>query len=459
MGEKTAVKEVIAGSLSWLPEVQWPPEGFSGKFVLAHSLCIPLTSDPELSEEALAKCQQYHVQHYTREALGGGFGPLNLCQVQRFVVQLATLLDQKILVGIGCPEGENTRANAALLLGAFLLLRLSWPLDKVIQTIGSTDANLTFALPWLTFADEDKSLRTLRVLDCWAGVQLAFERGWIPPSAVADAAGVEKSCWAYNAMLEGYDAVWMVPGHILVSADPVTVVIDPNPDTFDEIFPGEKDAGLESGHDKIAKEDSGPRSKDTPVRVVSLDTTTTKPDVVRNDSCDTVCKDYSTPFTTGAGNGVKPESFADFMMTCNVGLIVRTNSSGEPGMPNFMYDSKKFKDYGIEHIDLPVPDVQGGLPKLSQVARLLAVAEKVHQTAIVIHCKGGFGRSATLACCLAIMHFDVPGRALLGWIRVVRPGAITTRKQERFIASLNGRGDLLKLVQGCAKCGTDCTVL
>eukprot|EP00972_Heterocapsa_arctica_P115713 16449330-Heterocapsa_arctica.AAC.1 len=41
--------------------------------------------------------------------------------------------------------------------------------------------------------------------------------------------------------------------------------------------------------------------------------------------------------------------------------------------------------------------------------------------AVLVHCKGGFGRSVVFACCLLIWEHDIPGRQLLGWVRVVRP--------------------------------------
>ena len=56
-----------------------------------------------------------------------------------------------------------------------------------------------------------------------------------------------------------------------------------------------------------------------------------------------------------------------------------------------------------------------------------------------MHGKGGFGQSVMLACGLAVERLGVPGRALLGWVRVARPGAVTTREQELFLVGLEGR--------------------
>merc|ERR1719162_1221399 len=64
--------------------------------------------------------------------------------------------------------------------------------------------------------------------------------------------------------------------------------------------------------------------------------------------------------------------------------------------------------------------------------------------AILVHCKAGFGRSVVVACCLLIHWYDLPGRAVLGWARILRPGAITTVAQEVFLTRLRGRRDLEK---------------
>merc|ERR1712242_160063 len=52
------------------------------------------------------------------------------------------------------------------------------------------------------------------------------------------------------------------------------------------------------------------------------------------------------------------------------------------------------------------------------------------------------GRSAVLAACLAIDRFHVSGEAALGFFRIMRPGAITCPKQERFLKSLKTADDV-----------------
>merc|ERR1719401_2218483 len=102
------------------------------------------------------------------------------------------------------------------------------------------------------------------------------------------------------------------------------------------------------------------------------------------------------------------------------------------------YDPHSWSELGIVHRDMVMRD--GGCPSKDDVRRALRSASAAE--AILVHCKGGFGRSVVLACCLIVDRYDVPGEALLGWVRVARPGAINSTRQERFLTGLRGRADL-----------------
>ncbi len=52
--------------------------------------------------------------------------------------------------------------------------------------------------------------------------------------------------------------------------------------------------------------------------------------------------------------------------------------------------------------------------------------------------RGGLGRSGTVAARM-LVELDVPGREAIARIRGVRPGAIETSEQLRYIAALAGR--------------------
>jgi len=60
---------------------------------------------------------------------------------------------------------------------------------------------------------------------------------------------------------------------------------------------------------------------------------------------------------------------------------------------------------------------------------------------------GGFGRSVVLAACLAIERVDISGAAALGLFRIMRPGAITTRRQEAFLKSFKGAADVRRFAK------------
>mmetsp|Transcript_68343 Transcript_68343/g.184632 ORF Transcript_68343/g.184632 Transcript_68343/m.184632 type:complete len:124 (-) Transcript_68343:196-567(-) len=89
----------------------------------------------------------------------------------------------------------------------------------------------------------------------------------------------------------------------------------------------------------------------------------------------------------------------------------------------------------------------GAVPPDVSVRGFISVARDMNTeegSAILVHCKGGFGRSVFLACILVIYRYNVSGRGLLGWVRIARPGAITTPEQEAVLLSLSGRVDLCR---------------
>mmetsp|Transcript_59751 Transcript_59751/g.156695 ORF Transcript_59751/g.156695 Transcript_59751/m.156695 type:complete len:208 (-) Transcript_59751:91-714(-) len=182
------------------------------------------------------------------------------------------------------------------------------------------------------------------------------------------------------------------------------------------------------------------------------------PEQIGNDddemSVATVCKEYFNKAVDAPTHGdllgvQKPLDFTSFLLEAEIGFIVRTNFDKEPGMPKTgSYQAAEFMQFGLGHADIPVVDTEGGLPRRTDVAKLLQVCPGLglqkEGGGVVVHCKGGFGRSVVLACCLAIDRFDLPGAALLGWARVVRPGAINTPEQELFLQSFAGRADMRK---------------
>ena len=100
------------------------------------------------------------------------------------------------------------------------------------------------------------------------------------------------------------------------------------------------------------------------------------------------------------------------------------------------YHIKKFaSSHGIEWYHLPIKDV--GIPGKSfepawnyigtRLRRMLADGER-----IVLHCKGGLGRTGTIAARLLI-ELGEEADSAINRVRASRPGAIETQEQEEYV--------------------------
>lgn len=96
---------------------------------------------------------------------------------------------------------------------------------------------------------------------------------------------------------------------------------------------------------------------------------------------------------------------------------------------------ERLRAAGIAHHALPIPDF--GLPDPDTLAAWTVLAAQLrHDLAqggrALIHCRGGLGRSGTLAAHLLITG-GMPPRAAIDTVRRLRPGAIETAGQERWL--------------------------
>ena len=91
---------------------------------------------------------------------------------------------------------------------------------------------------------------------------------------------------------------------------------------------------------------------------------------------------------------------------------------------------------GIQHFQLPMPD--GGIPDAAwereweQNAGPKIRAALISDKKIVIHCKGGLGRTGLLAARLLI-EFGMPLEDAILAVRKARPGTIETPAQEEYV--------------------------
>jgi protein-tyrosine phosphatase len=93
--------------------------------------------------------------------------------------------------------------------------------------------------------------------------------------------------------------------------------------------------------------------------------------------------------------------------------------------------------FGIETVHFPIVDVDaptpGEMPEFAKLVERILVAARAGQT-VVIHCRGGLGRSGTVAaaCLVALGH--QPADAIER-VRSARPGAVESSSQERWVHS------------------------
>jgi len=440
---------VIPGQLFWLPGDEVAPSDFTGGFALAASLCSPGSSkDPG---PARGKVGRYAVPHYKARLYGRAFGPLALDQILCFCRGLETQLALTPKFAVGSRTDDlAARTNAAVLLGAYLVLRLGWRVRRVEAAMGAQDARATFPCSW-----SSKPRGKLQVRDCWAGLEQAVKHGWLDSSCLQSDEATAQVCTTYRHMVDCYDTSWLVPRVIMVAGEPEETAADPNPETFiDVLTPLEPKDTFTSNSAKASMQVVPKKPEEG--TVLSL----ASPASVR--SCDSVFKEFDSDFDyEKAACPLEMKSFASYLEGQGVGFMVRANFCQEVGMVR-SYHHSIFVDRGMQHLDLPVSDYHGSLPTASDVSKFIAFCKgPAHEgrEGVLVHCKAGFGRSVTLACCLVVERFSIPGRALLGWVRMARPGAVNTIEQERFIIGLSHAKVTRRLRGPGRSCSTFCNLL
>jgi len=423
---------------------------------------------------------RYEVCHYARGSLGGCTGPPAIDQTLWFCHELHVRLQ-----GEGKPvfveyEPEQ-RKNVAVVVGAYLVLGRGWSAREVRGALPE-DAGLVLPCSWAHPEDLATSHGAPRmtVQDCWEGVQMARDMGWLRSEMVEDGVVASLAASKFWKTSCEYDGAWLVPGAVFVMADPMTTIQDPNPATC-AAFCRERGADRVPEADSLDKfrmlsQDSSlspQRSPSCPGEALVGESADGLPEVclsaaaVERDcheledgllslaSVHTVCKAYGSGLARAKGCDLWPDArpYVDFLLEEGIRTVVRLNSPDEPGLAEIggSYDAGLLAEFGIGHADIPVSDSKdtgrGGVPPRGAIRRFLSLTRHVgleDGAAMIVHCKGGFGRSVFLACLQVIYRYDVPGCGLLGWARMARPGAITTPEQEAVLRSLSGRGDLCR---------------
>ena len=92
-------------------------------------------------------------------------------------------------------------------------------------------------------------------------------------------------------------------------------------------------------------------------------------------------------------------------------------------------------DRGMEWIHLPIKDMNG--PDISfdnsWIKVVQNIVDRIQQGEhILVHCKGGLGRSGTIAA-LLLIELGIPNDKAIIQVRIARPGAIDIADQEKYI--------------------------
>jgi len=105
---------------------------------------------------------------------------------------------------------------------------------------------------------------------------------------------------------------------------------------------------------------------------------------------------------------------------------------------------EKVAKLGVEWFQLPIPDA--GVPDecFEDLWAAAGPSLRAHLKAgddIVIHCKGGLGRTGTIAARL-LVEFGADATSAIQSVRNARPGAIENNQQKQYILKLIGASTL-----------------
>ena len=99
-------------------------------------------------------------------------------------------------------------------------------------------------------------------------------------------------------------------------------------------------------------------------------------------------------------------------------------------IPKLLSIAKKVE---LRSIWFPIPDVSVPADMDATVAVVEAIVGHIREAeTVVVHCRGGLGRSGTIAACCLVARGRKPVEAI-ELVRTARPGAIEVRDQEAFV--------------------------
>ena len=92
-------------------------------------------------------------------------------------------------------------------------------------------------------------------------------------------------------------------------------------------------------------------------------------------------------------------------------------------------------DHGMKWFHLPIRDMRAPDESFSGVWTEIApdILQMIKQgDNVLVHCRGGLGRSGTIAA-LLLIEFGLPNGLAIAQVRIARPGAIDIAEQEEYV--------------------------
>lgn len=132
------------------------------------------------------------------------------------------------------------------------------------------------------------------------------------------------------------------------------------------------------------------------------------------------------------------KEFSNSLKVNNIGIIVLlcTPEECKKFFPKKKGIEKFYTDRNIEVIPFPIKDFSiPALEGLTELARAIKQKAQGEEKNILIHCRGGTGRTGLILACLALEFFPEksPDEAI-GWVRNYINGAVETEEQKGMVS-------------------------
>lgn len=121
-----------------------------------------------------------------------------------------------------------------------------------------------------------------------------------------------------------------------------------------------------------------------------------------------------------------PESVAniDFLRSEGVGVVVSLSSERRP--------HRSAADSMECHL-IPVEEFED--PTMKQITQFIDICDQARQAkkGVCVHCRMGRGRTGVMLACYLMKFYSQPPDAAMRNVRLMRPGSVETREQERAV--------------------------